>query len=153
VLSKKTGRTYRLPSEAEREYFTRVGTTTPFWQGKTIGPRDANYDASIPYGDGPRGTRSKGPRPVDYYSPNPFGLYQVHGNIYEWTQDCYNKRYTEDTPTDGSPWLEGDCSKRMMRGGEWDWSPNIMRSGARDDVSVDTAEGGFRVVRDLFATK
>lgn len=154
-LSKKTGRTYRLPSEAEREYFTRAGTTTPFWQGKTIGPQDANYDASIPYGDGPRGLRSDGPKPVDYYSPNPFGLYQVHGNIYEWTQDCYNKRYNEDTPTDGTPWLEGDCSQRMMRGGEWGWSPGIMRSGARNEVSVDTAAGpyGFRVVRDLFAIR
>ncbi|MGO4715082.1 formylglycine-generating enzyme family protein [Bradyrhizobium sp. 2TAF24] len=152
-LSKKTGRTYRLPSESEREYVTRAGTTTPFWFGKTVGPQDANYDASIPYAGGPRGERSKGPRPVDSYAPNPFGLYQVHGNVYEWTQDCYNKRYTEDTPADGAPWLEGDCSRRMVRGGEWGWSANIMRSGARNDSRADSGAGpyGFRVVRDLNA--
>lgn len=154
-LSKKTGRTYRLPSESEREYFTRAGTTTPFWFGKTVGPQNANYDASIPYADGPRGERSKGPKPVDAYAPNPFGLYQVHGNIYEWTQDCFNKRYNEDTPADGSPWLEGDCSKRMVRGGEWGWSPNVMRSGARNESRADSGAGpyGFRVVRTLSAVK
>jgi len=154
-LSRKTGRTYRLPSEAEREYFTRAGTTTPFWFGKTVGPQDANYDASIPYANGPRGERSNGPRPVDSYAPNPFGLYQVHGNIYEWTQDCYNKRYTEDTPTDGAPWLEGDCAKRMVRGGEWGWSANNIRSGARNEARADSGAGpqGFRVARDLNALK
>lgn len=104
------------------EYFTRAGTATQFWFGKTVGPQNANYDASIPYANGPRGERSKGPKPVDAYAPNPFGLYQVHGNVYEWTQ--------EDTPADGSPWLEGDCSKRMARGGEWGWSANNIRSGA-----------------------
>jgi formylglycine-generating enzyme required for sulfatase activity len=118
-LSKKTGRTYRLPSESEREYFARAGTTTPFWFGKTIGPQNANYGPSIPYGNGPRGEDSKGPKPVDSYAPNPFGLYQVNGNVREWTQDCYNKRYNEDTPTDGSPWLEGDCGERIIRGGAW----------------------------------
>lgn len=154
-LSRKAGRTYRLPSESEREYFTRAGTTTPFWFGKTVGPQDANYDASIPYANGPRGERSKGPKPVDAYAPNPFGLYQVHGNIYEWTQDCFNKRYTEDTPVDGSPWLEGDCSKRMVRGGEWGWSANNIRAGARNESRADSGAGpyGFRVVRDLSATK
>ena len=154
-LSKKTGRTYRLPSESEREYFTRAGTATPFWFGKTVGPQDANYDASIPYANGPRGERSKGPRPVDAYAPNPFGLYQVHGNIYEWTQDCFNKRYTEDTPADGSPWLEGDCTKRMVRSGEWGWSANVMRAGARNEARADSGAGpyGFRVVRNLSAIR
>lgn len=152
-LSKKTGRTYRLPSESEREYFTRAGTTTPFWFGKTVSSMDANYDASIPYAGGPRGEKSKGPKPVDSYRPNPFGLYQVHGNIYEWTQDCYNKRYTLDTPVDGKPWLEGDCSKRIVRGGEWGWTANSIRSGARNENRADSGAGslGFRVVRDLSA--
>jgi formylglycine-generating enzyme required for sulfatase activity len=154
-LSKKVGRTYRLPSETEREYFTRAGTTTPFWFGKTVSERDANYDASIPYGDGPRGKRSQGPKPVDFYKPNPFGLYQVHGNIRELTMDCYNKRYTEDTPSDGTPWLDGDCSKRVVRGGQWDLSANQIRSGARDEARVDSEGGfkGFRVVRDLNALR
>jgi formylglycine-generating enzyme required for sulfatase activity len=147
-LSHKVGRTYRLPSESEREYFTRAGTTTPFWFGRTISPQDANYRASTPYDNGPRGVDSKGPVVVDSYAPNPFGLYQVHGNVWEWTEDCFNKRYTEDTPTDGAPWLEGDCAKRMVRGGTWNWSADVARSGARDDSSIGYSSS-FRVVRTL----
>jgi formylglycine-generating enzyme required for sulfatase activity len=147
-LSRKVGRTYRLPSESEREYFTRAGTTTPFWFGKTISTQNANYLASTPYGNGPHGADSKRPVVVDSYAPNPFGLYQVHGNVWEWTEDCFNKRYTEDTPSDGAPWLEGDCSKRMLRGGTWDWSPDVSRSGAREDRWIGTGRS-FRVVRTL----
>jgi formylglycine-generating enzyme required for sulfatase activity len=150
-ISRKVGRTYRLPSETEREYFTRAGTSTPFWFGDTISPQQANNAASTPYGAGPHGEDSKGPKPVDSYAPNKFGLYQVHGNVTEWTEDCFNKRYNEDTPTDGSPWLEGDCSKRMTRGGIWSWSPNVARSGARSDASV-LSGNSFRVVRTLNAT-
>jgi formylglycine-generating enzyme required for sulfatase activity len=148
-LSHKVGRTYRLPSESEREYFTRAGTTTPFWFGKTISPLDANYLASTPYANGPRGVDSKGPVVVDSYAPNPFGLYQVHGNVREWTEDCYNKRFTEDTPADGAPWLEGDCARRMVRGGTWNWSADVSRSGARDDASIIGSGKSFRVVRTL----
>lgn len=147
-LSKKVGRTYRLPSESEREYFARAGTTTSFWFGNTISAQDANYRASTPYGGGPRGEDSKGPVVVDSYAPNPFGVYQVHGNVWEWTEDCYNKRYTEDTPVDGAPWLEGDCGKRIVRGGTWDWSADVSRSGARDD-SHNHSGKSFRVVRTL----
>ncbi len=148
-LSRKVGRTYRLPSESEREYFARAGTTTPFWFGKTISSQDANYAASTPYANGPRGVDSKGPAVVDSYAPNPFGLYQVHGNVWEWTEDCFNKRYTEDTPTDGAPWLEGDCTKRMVRGGIWNWSADKSRSGYRDDALASGGGNSFRVVRTL----
>ncbi|WP_338694484.1 MULTISPECIES: formylglycine-generating enzyme family protein [unclassified Bradyrhizobium] len=148
-LSKKVGRSYRLPSESEREYFTRAGTTTPFWFGNTITAQNANYQASTPYGGGPHGPDSKGPAVVDSYPPNPFGLYQVHGNVFEWTEDCFNKRYNEDTPTDGAPWLEGDCNRRMARGGRWDWSANMVRSGYREDGLVDGYGYSFRVVRTL----
>jgi formylglycine-generating enzyme required for sulfatase activity len=147
-ISRKLGRTYRLPSESEREYFTRAGTTTPFWFGKTISAQQANYSASTPYANGPRGEDSKGPKPVDAYMPNKFGLYQVHGNGWEWTEDCYNKRYTQDTPADGSPWREGDCTKRMLRGGPWNWSANMLRSGYRYGAYVGSGYG-FRVVRTL----
>jgi formylglycine-generating enzyme required for sulfatase activity len=148
-LSRKVGRTYRLPSESEREYFTRAGTTTPFWFGNTISTLNANYRADTPYGNGPHGENSKGPVVADSYAPNPFGIYQVHGNVWEWTEDCFNKRYTEDTPADGAPWLEGDCSKRMVRGGTWDWSPDVSRSGARDDATIIGSGKSFRVVRTL----
>jgi formylglycine-generating enzyme required for sulfatase activity len=148
-LSRKVGRTYRLPSESEREYFTRAGTTTPFWFGNTISTLNANYRADTPYGNGPHGENSKGPVVVDSYAPNPFGIYQVHGNVWEWTEDCFNKRYTEDTPADGAPWLEGDCSKRMLRGGIWNWSPDVSRSGARDDATINGSGHSFRVVRTL----
>jgi formylglycine-generating enzyme required for sulfatase activity len=147
-LSHKVGRTYRLPSESEREYFARAGTTTPFWFGKTISAENANYDASNNYPGGPYGETSKGPKVVDSYLPNKFGLYQVNGNAEEWTEDCYNKRYTEDTPTDGAPWLEGDCTKRMVRGGTWNWSADVARSGARDDATIGSSKS-FRVVRTL----
>jgi len=76
----------------------------------------------------------------------------VHGNVWEWTEDCYNKRYTEDTPDDGAPWLEGDCGRRMLRGGTWTWSPDVARSGARDDSSLDGSKS-FRVARTLNAQR
>ena len=86
---------------------------------------------------------------VDSYAPNPFGLYQVHGNVSEWTEDCFNKRYNEDTPTDGSPWLEGDCRRRMLRGGTWEWSASVQRSGYRGIGIVAASSHSFRVVRTL----
>ena len=85
---------------------------------------------------------------VDSYAPNPFGLYQVHGNVFEWTEDCFNKRYNEDTPADGSPWLEGDCNKRMLRGGTWDGMANMVRAGYRGNATIG-AHHSFRVVRTL----
>ena len=151
-LSRKVGRTYRLPSESEREYFTRAGTKTAFWFGQTISQQNANYQSGTPYGGGPRGVDSKRPVVVDSYAPNPFGLYQVHGNYQEWTEDCFNKRYTEDTPTDGAPWLDRDCTKRMVRGGLWNWSADKSRSDYRDDSHI-SAGNSFRVVRTLPAMK
>jgi formylglycine-generating enzyme required for sulfatase activity len=147
-LSRKVGRSYRLPSESEREYFTRAGTTTAFWFGNTLSSLNAAYMSSTPYANGPRGVDAKGPAVVDSYAPNPFGLYQVHGNVMEWTEDCFNKRYTEDTPADGAPWLEGDCTKHMVRGGLWNWSADKSRSGYRDD-SYFGSGNSFRVARTL----
>ncbi|MDB5635876.1 MAG: hypothetical protein JWP51_784 [Bradyrhizobium sp.] len=148
-LSRKVGRTYRLPSESEREYFTRAGTTTPFWFGSTISAKQANYGTVSSYNNaGNIDIHDTGPRLVDSYAPNKFGLYQVHGNVREWTEDCYNKRYTQDKPSDGSAWLDGNCNKRMARGGYWLDLPDKIRSGARYSFDV---EGGlsFRVVRTL----
>jgi formylglycine-generating enzyme required for sulfatase activity len=148
-ISKKVGRTYRLPSESEREYFTRAGTTTAFWFGNGISPKQANYLSGNVYNAAHNAeTHDNGPRLVDSFAPNKFGLYQVHGNTREWTEDCYNKRYTVDAPTDGSPWLDGNCSKRMVRGGYWLNLPSRLRSGYREEAD-ENGGNGFRVVRTL----
>jgi formylglycine-generating enzyme required for sulfatase activity len=103
-LSRKTGKAYRLLSEAEREYVTRAGTTTPYWWGTSISPSQANH------GEGGETV------PVDSFEPNPWGLYQVHGNISEWVEDCYRDSYT-GAPSNGSAWTSGDCSYQVIRGG------------------------------------
>ena len=102
-LSRKTGATYRLPSEAEREYFTRAGTTTPYWWGSTISPDQANYGRSVNQS-----------LPVDSFLPNPWGLYQVHGNVSEWTGDCLHDNYV-GAPTDGTAWTEPGCDASPAR--------------------------------------
>jgi formylglycine-generating enzyme required for sulfatase activity len=148
-ISKKVGRTYRLPSESEREYFTRAGTTTAFWFGNGISPKQANYLSGNVYNSAHNAeTHDNGPRLVDSFAPNKFGLYQVHGNTREWTADCYNKRYTVDAPTDGSAWLDGNCNKRVARGGYWLDLPSRLRSGYREGYD-EIAGYGFRVVRTL----
>lgn len=148
-LSKKVGRTYRLPSESEREYFARAGTTTPFWFGNTISAKQANYAAVLTYNNATNlDIHNNGPMLVDSFAANKFGIYQVHGNAEEWVEDCYNKRYTQDTPADGSPWLEGNCTRRMVRGGGWSVAPGKTRSGYRDSFDA-TGGKSFRVVRTL----
>ena len=88
--------------------------------------------------------------PVDSFRPNPWGLYQVHGNAYEWTEDCWNRSY-RGAPSDGSAWTAGDCSRRVMRGGSWIQDPGLLRSSDRNQ-SRATSRGnfmGFRVARTL----
>jgi formylglycine-generating enzyme required for sulfatase activity len=87
-ISRKTGKNYRLLSEAEREYVTRAGSTTPFWWGATISPELANYNGKYAYGDGPTGEDRGRTLSVDSFQANPWGFYQIHGNVNEWTQDC-----------------------------------------------------------------
>ncbi len=106
-LVKKTGRPYRLLSEAEFEYAARAGTTTPYWWGSTVTPAQAKYAGS--------GT---GTVPVNSFQPNPWGLYNVHGNADQWTADCYHDSYT-GAPTDGAPWTAGNCGVHVVRGGFW----------------------------------
>jgi formylglycine-generating enzyme required for sulfatase activity len=138
-LSRKTGRTYRLMSEAEREYITRAGTTTPFWWGSTISTQQANYQ---------REYRDR-TMPVDSFQPNPWGLYQVHGNVADWTEDCYHQSYN-GAPGDGSAWTGGDCSQRVYRGGDWGSLPQFVRAAARSGTII-TGYGstGFRLARTL----
>ena len=117
-LSKKTGKSYRLLSEAEREYVARAGTATPFWWGSSITPEQANYNGNYVYAGGQKGEYRSKTLPVKSFKPNPWGLYQVHGNVYDWVEDCYHDSYN-GAPTDGSAWTSGDCTYRVLRGGSW----------------------------------
>ncbi len=152
-LSEKTGKTYRLLSETEREYVTRAGTTTPFWWGSTISTDQANYDGTFAYpplGDGPRGVSRGKTLPVDSFRPNPWGVYQVHGNVYEWAEDCWHNNYAR-APADGSAWTTVGCERHIMRGGAWNFAPWQLRSAARGSVAsaVGLMPVSMRVARAL----
>jgi formylglycine-generating enzyme required for sulfatase activity len=149
-LSNTTGKTYRLLSEAEREYVTRGGTTTPFWFGSTISLEQANFDDKHPYNSSPPGGRRGETLPVDSFLPNPWGLYQVHGNVWDWVADCFNDSYV-GAPSDGSAWMSGDCGKHVLRGGSWIDQPRFLRSAfrLRDVTSRRYNLQGFRVARPL----
>jgi formylglycine-generating enzyme required for sulfatase activity len=103
-LNAKTGKTYRLLSEAEREYLTRAGTTTPFWWGSSITQKQANYNGNLT--SGPKGEYWRQTAPVDSFEANPWGLFNVHGNVWEWCEDVWHHNYNS-APTDGSAWLQG----------------------------------------------
>ena len=117
-LSGETGQSYRLLSESEWEYVARAGTTGPFHTGATISPAQANYDGNYTYGSGRKGVYRERTVSVGSFSPNAFGLHDVHGNVWEWVQDCWNKKY-DGAPRDGGAWERGDCSLRVARGGSW----------------------------------
>ena len=150
-LSKKTGAAYRLLSEAEREYAARAGTTTPFWWGSTIAPDQANYDGTSIYaGGGSKGEWWKKPVPVQSFKPNPWGLHQVHGNVWEWGEDCWHASY-DGAPKDGSAWTTEGCESRVLRGGSWYNYPRYLRSACRNNylTSDRSSTAGFRVARTL----
>ena len=149
-LSKITGRTYRLPSEAEWEYACRAGTTTPFYFGETINTDLANYHALETYANEPKGEYREETTPVGQFPSNSFGLYDMHGNVWEWCADEWHENY-DGAPTDGSVWLNGDKQRSPLRGGSWDYNPNLCRSAIRGyyyrrgDLNDDF---GFRLVCD-----
>jgi formylglycine-generating enzyme required for sulfatase activity len=151
-LSKKTGKSYRLLSEAEREYVTRAGTTTPFWWGLSITLEQANYDGRAdPYkGGGKKGEDRRKTVPVQSFEANRWGLFQVHGNVGEWAEDCWHNDYN-GAPSDGTPWISGDCSRRVLRGGSWLFNPRELRAASRDMNNPDLRTNyiGFRVARTL----
>ena len=131
-LSKLTGREYRLPSEAEWEYACRAGTTTPFYFGETITGELANYDASNTYAEEAKGEYRQQTTPVGQFPPNAFGLYDMHGNVWEWCADTWHDNY-DGAPTDGSAWIEnGDDNCSPPRGGSWCNDPYYCRSAYRD---------------------
>jgi formylglycine-generating enzyme required for sulfatase activity len=143
-LRDKTGEEYRLPTETEWEYAASGGKTTRFWWGDEVGKGNANCSDCGSAGDG------QGPIPVGSFESNPFGLYDVHGNLWEWTMDCVNRSY-KDAPTDGSAWLRGDCIPRILRGGSWKLGSDYMRTTRRYHYDRDVRYylHGFRVVRPL----
>lgn len=149
-LSSFTGKSYRLLSEAEREYVTRAGSTGPFWWGNAISTDQANYNGTITYADGAKGEWRKATVPVDHFSANPWGLYNVHGNVWEWTEDCWNEK-NGGNPGDGTARTTGDCSLRVQRGAAFNNAPHTLRSARRErnpaGNRVDTF--GFRVVRTV----
>ncbi len=141
-LSAETGRRYRLPSEAEWEYAARAGSDTAYAFGETIGG-NANCD------DCAARTEAR-TVPVGRYRANAWGLHDMHGNVWEWTQDCSAVSY-EGAPTDGSAALGGDCSRRILRGGSWFNTSDFARSAARlsGSAAVRGNIAGFRVVADI----
>lgn len=156
-LSGKTGEEYRLLSEAEWEYAARAGTTARFPWGE-----DSGQSRICGYANG-AGTetsfewRNKACRdgyertsPGGVFPANGFGLHDMHGNVWEWVSDCWNESYA-GAPRDGSAWLSGECSRRVLRGGSWNLSPRYLRSANRFRIGTGDrlSSGGFRVARTL----
>ncbi|WP_411816764.1 SUMF1/EgtB/PvdO family nonheme iron enzyme [Hyphococcus sp. DH-69] len=148
-LSNKTGRNYRLPSEAEWEYAARGGTTRPFGFEGTLTIAKANFNGNFPYG-AEKETFRKRTVPVASFAPNPYGLFDMHGNVWEWTSDCWSASHTGGMP-DGSPRGNGDCDRRVLKGGAWNTGGWRLRAGHRIAKAKTTREydNGFRVARDL----
>ena len=151
-LNRISGESYRLLSEAEREYATRGGTQTAFWSGENITTSQANYDGNYGYDGSSKGQYRQATVPVKSFSANRFGLYNVHGNVWEWTQDCWHETYVA-SPADGSAWTsECDSNFRMLRGGSWyDYGPAALRSATRlSNIPESRTFGtGFRLARDF----
>lgn len=159
-LAKRTGKLYTLPSEAQFEYALRGGTSTLYWWGK--GTPDRTVENLTGANDrSQRGRRWSnafsgyrdgywGPAPVRSFQPNPFGLYDMDGNVSEWTEDCWHQSYLR-APRDGTAWINPGCSAHVMRGGSWGSAPDQVRSAYRQGVALSLRSGrvGFRVVRVL----
>jgi formylglycine-generating enzyme required for sulfatase activity len=148
-LSQRFGRTYTLPSEAQWEYACRAGTTTPFHFGATLTPDLANYDGNYTYGEGPKGVYRQETTAVASFPANPWGLYDMHGNVWEWCLDQWHGNY-QGAPPDGSAWLDSDANKdkeRLLRGGSWGNYPwnchSAYRNSNHPGIRFDAF--GFRV--------
>ena len=141
-LSEETGEKYRLLSEAEWEYVSRAGSTTPYPWGEEFGTSRANCWAC--------GDEFRFSAPVGQFPSNAWGLHDMQGNGWEWVQDCWNDSY-EGAPSDGSAWLEGDCSRHVIRGGSWRDGPQEMRSAFRFGLADRSGFPGenFRVAREF----
>jgi formylglycine-generating enzyme required for sulfatase activity len=154
-LARKTGQPYRLASEAEWEYAARGPTAAsepnaPFYTGATISYRQANYDANFTYNGGKQGLYRQKTLDVGSLPRNGFGLYDMVGNVWEWVEDCYRDSYA-GAPGDGSPVETRDCKLHILRGGAWNYQPQLLRSAYRYATAptVRLENAGFRVARGL----
>ena len=142
-LAAQTGESFRLPTEAEWEYAARAGSTTKYSWGNSIGSNRANCDGCGSRWDDDRTA------PVGSFSANAWGLHDMHGNVWEWVQDCWNYSYA-GAPTDGSAWTSGNCDERVIRGGSWWYGPSALRSAFRFGYSRSYRGNaiGFRLAQD-----
>ena len=143
-LSQKTGKQYRLPSEAEWEYAARAGSNTKW----SFGDNESQLGEYAWFDSNSKGKTHAAAQK----RPNAFGLHDMHGNVWEWTQDCWNANYS-GAPTNGSAWESGNCSLRVLRGGSWVNYPSVLRPAIRDRDAPDSrsrVNGGFRLARTLF---
>jgi formylglycine-generating enzyme required for sulfatase activity len=143
-LSRLTGKPYRLLSEAEWEYAARAGSNHAYAWGNELGSGKANCKGCGSKWDG------KQPAPVGSFEPNAFGLYDVHGNVSEWVEDCLTESY-DAVPADGTPARSGNCTFRVIRGGSWNHIPTMVNLEARfwGQLGQRGAFDGFRVARSL----
>ncbi len=171
-MSERTGHQYRLLSEAEFEYVARAGTAAPYWWGPTADAKRANYDARTPQPmtdtsskkpgkakpDAAVGqaqsvslqTSHTGTVPVQYFSPNPWGIFQPHGNAASWVSDCWSKTLA-GAPADGAAASTGNCNRRTVRGGAWTSDARDMRAAYRESAPAEQRyyQIGFRIARNL----
>ncbi len=147
-LTGKEGKTYRLPTETEWEYACRAGTTTPFYTGNCISTDQANYDGTHPMPGCPEGEYRKGPVEVESFEPNPWGLHDMHGNVWEWCQDKYKRDYPSGRVTDPKGPTSG--WERVLRGGSWHNYAGHIRSALRYRYYPDKwlNYSGFRLAQD-----
>ena len=145
-LSRQTGQTYRLLSEAEWEYVARAGSSTAYSWGNNIGFNRANCRDWV--GLSTCGDRWENTAPVGSFAANAFGVYDMHGNVHEWVEDCWHGSYS-GAPTDSSAWQSGDCSQRVSRGGSWYLLSGSLRSAFRLSLTNDERDfsTGFRLAR------
>ena len=147
-LSQLTGREYKLPSEAQWEYACRAGTTTPFHFGASITTELANYNGNYVFASEPKGQYRSETTAVGQFPPNAFGLYDTHGNVWEWCADDWHSNY-EGAPSDGSAWISDDNNAtKILRGGSWDFNPYACRCANRLNLIARDFNliVGFRVV-------
>ena len=147
-LSAQEGVQYSLPTEAQWEYACRAGTTTPFHFGSQLNGMEANCDGNYPYGTGTKGPYLQHPTTVGSYGSNGFGLFDMHGNVWEWCQDWHEQNYYRNSPTE-DPTGPQTGSVRVLRGGSWVDDGSYCRSASRycNDPAYRRPDIGFRLVR------